>query len=68
MRVHRQRRLAALAVVGMAAVIGVAVASSGGRSPRGAHGSASGEAARRAHAVVPGGPVAPAWAGGLGAL
>jgi hypothetical protein len=67
-RVHRQRRLAALAVVGMAVVIGVAVAGSGGRSPRSGHGSASGEAARRAHAVVPGGPLAPAWAGGLGAL
>ena len=67
-RVHRQRRLAALAIVGMAVVIGVAVAGSGGRSPRGGHGSASGEAARPAPSVVPGGPLAPAWAGGLGAL
>src|SRR5262249_23533265 len=67
-RVRRQRRLAALAVVGMVIVIAVALASSGGHAPPRGHGSASDEAARRAHAVVPGGPLAPAWAGGLGAL
>jgi hypothetical protein len=68
MRVHRQRRLAALAVVGIVVVIGVAVAGSGGRSPPSGHRSVSGGAARRAHAVVPGGPLAPVWAGGLPAL
>jgi DNA-binding beta-propeller fold protein YncE len=64
-RVHRQRRLAALAVLG-AIVIALVIASSGGSSSHNAHRPA--DASHRAPVIVAGGPLAPAAVGGLAAL
>ena len=61
-RVRRQRRRVALVL--LVAVVAAVLAAKGGGSSHG-HGHS---AARRAPAVVPGGPLAPAYVGGLASL
>jgi hypothetical protein len=61
---QRQRRLTAATVVIVVVAIVLGVSSGGGSS--GKHGGA--QASAKTKAVVPGGPLAPAWAGGLAAL
>ena len=66
-RLRRQRLLVA-ATAFLAIVVVVAIAASGGGSGRSGDRGAASTAAKRAHALVAGGPLAPASAGGLEAL
>src|SRR2546430_12654304 len=63
-RMHRQQRLTAATVVIVVVAIVLGVSWGGGSS--GKHGGA--HASAKTKAIVPGGPLAPAWAGGLAAL
>jgi hypothetical protein len=60
-RLHRQRRTGAMVALIVVVVVAVAVSSGGNSKQRSRNAPA-------ASAVVPGGPLAPRWAGGLAAL
>ncbi len=64
LRVRRQRRRATLVL--LVAIVAAAIAVKGGGSSHGGRGHSP--AARHAPAVVPGGPLAPAYVGGLASL
>jgi DNA-binding beta-propeller fold protein YncE len=64
LRMRRQRRRAALGALVLIVALAIALKGSGGSSRGHEHQAAK----HRAVAIVPGGPLAPAWAGGLAAL